>query len=243
MHTTVEEWIKMIYDVSAKKANELNLNKMLKNNLKLEYAESKKENNNTDFLTAKDLFEVYEDGVAILNFLKKKRSKYFQKKHIKLLGIETELDHPVGNNVQFVGKLDIILKDTLRNKIIIIDLKTSMRTWAKWKKQDDLVRMQLVLYKYFYAEQFKVDMKDIEIEFVILKRKLYENSDFPQPRVQVFIPPSGKPTVNKYKKLVDEFINECFDENGEYIDKEYKATGGPKICKWCIHKNTKNCPK
>ena len=200
MHTTVQEWVRVIYNESAKKANELDLNKMLKENLKLEYSTAKKDNNNIDFLDAKELFSFYEDGVAILDYLKKKRSKYFQKKHIKLMGIEVELDTPVNDNIRFHGFIDIVLKDTLRDKILVIDLKTSTHSWGKFKKKDDLVRMQLLFYKHYYAEQFKVDVNDVEILFLILKRKLYEKSDFPQPRTQTFIPPNSTRTINKYLK-------------------------------------------
>ena len=43
--------------------------------------------------------------------------------------------------------------------------------------------------------------------------------------------------------LLQEFIKDAFDKNGDYIDKDYKAIGGPKICKWCIYQWTEHCPK
>lgn len=243
MHTTVEEWVRTIYKQSAKKANELDLNKMLKDNLKIEYLKSKVDNNNIDFLTSKELFEIYQDGVAMLDYLKKKRSRYFPKKNMELIDIELELNVDIKNNVKFYGFIDIILKDTLRNKIIIIDLKTSTRTWGEYKKKDDLVRMQLALYKHYYAKQFGVNIKDIEVLFLILKRKLYENSDYPQSRTQTFEPPSSGRTINKYLEKLNEFINECFDNNGDYIDKSYNASGNINVCKWCEYKDTEYCTK
>lgn len=243
MHTVVEEWVRTIYNESAKKANELDLNAMLKENLKIEYLKAKKENNNEAFLSAKELFEFYEDGVATLDYLKKKRSRYFPKKHTKLMGIEIELNTPVNDNIKFNGFIDIVLKDTLRNKIIVIDLKTSTRSWGDYKKKDDLVRMQLLFYKHYYAEQFNVNVDDVEIFFLILKRKLYENSDFPQPRTQTFVPPNSKRTIKKYLKILDEFINECFDKNGDYVRKNYEASGNANACKWCEYRNTEHCPE
>jgi RecB family exonuclease len=243
MHTVVEEWVKTIYNMSAKKANELNLNSMLKKNLKIEYSKSKILNENKDFSTAKDLAEFYRDGVEILNFLKKKRGRYFPKKNMELIDIELELDTDLKNSIKFKGFIDIILKDKLRNKVIIIDIKTSTRTWQKEKKQNDLVRMQLAMYKHYYARQFNIDVKDIEVLFLILKRKLYENCDYTQSRIQQYEPPSSQRTIDKYLKKIDKFIIECFDENGNYIDKDYEAIGSPTICKWCEYHLTEYCPK
>ena len=103
--------------------------------------------------------------------------------------------------------------------------------------------MQLGLYKYYYAKQFNVDIKDIEVQFFIMKRKLYENSDYPQTRIQQFDPPSSQRTINKYLKQIDEFIKDGFDESGDYIDKDYPASGLPSACKWCQYHLTKHCPK
>jgi len=95
----------------------------------------------------------------------------------------------------------------------------------------------------YYAKQLKLDINDVEVLFLILKRKLYEKSDFPQPRTQTFVPPNSPRTINKYIKIIDEFINECFDENGDYIDKNYEASGNENACKWCEYKGTEHCPK
>ena len=55
------------------------------------------------------------------------------------------------------------------------------------------------------------------IEYLILKRKLYENIQYPQKRLQVFSPASGKPSINKVMSRLDEFMAECYDENGKII--------------------------
>ena len=74
-------------------------------------------------------------------------------------------------------------------KFIIIDIKTSTRGWNDKAKKDKSKQHQLVLYKKFFAQQYNVPIDDIDIEFFIVKRKLYESQDFVIKRVQQFRPP------------------------------------------------------
>ncbi len=103
------------------------------------------------------------------------------------------------------------------------------------------------LYKKYFAKQYEIDESDIEIEFFIVKRNVYENCDFPQSRIQRFSPASGKPTMNKTGKVIDEFIESVFNDDGSYnTDREYKALAGIKgqNCKYCPFKtNYEICPK
>ena len=45
---------------------------------------------------------------------------------------------------------------------------------------------QLLLYKHFYGAQHDISLDKIDVEYFIVKRKLYEKVDFPQRRVQTF---------------------------------------------------------
>jgi hypothetical protein len=45
---------------------------------------------------------------------------------------------------------------------------------------------------------FPID--NIDIEYFIVKRKLHGNPDFPDPRVQIHVPASGKVKLNKATK-------------------------------------------
>ena len=89
-------------------------------------------------------------------------------------------------------------------------------------------------------------MDKIDVEYFIVKRKLYENLDFPQKRVQIFNPASGKPTMNKINRSVDEFVKTSFNEDGTYnIDRKYMAVKGKnnKNCKFCEFKDRPDlCP-
>ena len=76
----------------------------------------------------------------------------------------------------------------------------------------------------------------IEVEYFIVKRKLYENMDFPQKRIQTFIPANGKPSINRVIGRLDEFISDCFDDDGNHYIKEYRKEPSTKNCKWCEFK-------
>ena len=89
--------------------------------------------------------------------------------------------------------------------------------------------------------------ENINIEFFIVKRKLQENSMFPQKRIQQHRPSSGSVTQKKVQRRIDEFIESCFDTEGnKNADGNYLAIAGKgaKNCKWCPFKTDyENCPK
>ena len=97
---------------------------------------------------------------------------------------------------------------------------------------------QLLLYKQFYSKQFNFPIDKIDVEFFIVKRKLYENMDFPQRRIQTFVPAIGTPSINKVNTSLKEFIDECFDEEGKHNEQHiYKKIVSTKNCKYCEFKD------
>jgi len=231
-----------MYSETAKKADMLPLKTMLLNRMKENYLGIMDErvqykNDSTEITNQKDMAEFYEHGCLILDFLKKKRGQYFSKRGYELVGIETPLDYDMGNGIRFKGYLDVILKDTIRDVIKIIDIKTSTMGWNKWAKKDKSKSNQLLLYKQFYSKQFNHPMDKIEVEFFILKRKLYENAKFPQKRIQLFVPASGTPSINRVISRLKEFTDECFVE-GEYNTEHiYSKVPTTKNCRFCEYKD------
>ena len=121
----------------------------------------------------------------------------------------------------------------------IIDIKTSKSGWNKTLKSDENKQLQLVLYKKYFAELYNVPVEKIEVEFFIVKRKLYESKEFIIRRIQVFTPPSGKVKMNRVTKSLNNFINEAFGQDG-YLDKDYQPTPH-KNCHWCPFNKTHLC--
>ena len=137
--------------------------------------------------------------------------------------------------------MDVVLYNKITQKYKIIDIKTSTMGWNKYQKADKNKTDQLLLYKKFYGAEKDIPMDKIDVEYFIVKRKLYENLDFPQKRIQTFSPANGKPSVNKVTNNLNLFINESF-KNGEYnLSHTYIKRPSRKNCKWCEFNQTEYC--
>ena len=238
MHEVLQEYMRVMYTKSIKEADQLYLDEMLEDRLKINFLEIVKENGGVEFCTKNDMIEFYADGVKIIDFFKKKRNQYFSKKGYELVGIETELDYGMDKNIKFRGFIDLIIKDNVRNRINIIDIKTSTYGWNKYQKVDKNKTNQLLLYKQFYSKQFDIPLDRIDVEFFIVKRKLYEGTDFPQKRIQTFTPANGTPSINKVNRRLGMFIEDCFTDDGEYrTDHIYNKLPSKKNCRWCDFKD------
>lgn len=241
MHETLQNYLHVTYNQSAKKADELSLSSDLQGRLVKLYGEASQQIGH--FTTPAELQEFYQDGVEILNYFKRKRSIYFPTKQHELVGIEIELKLPLKNNVTFKGFIDIVIKDNRVGRYKVLDFKTSTRGWNKYQKADKSKTAQLILYKEFYARQLGIDPELIDVEYIILRRKINEDSDFPMKRIQTFAPASGKPSRNKIGTSLVEFVGTGFNEDGTHNkDVEYPAYKSSS-CKYCKYKdNEELCP-
>jgi hypothetical protein len=237
-HETLQTYLTVMLEETAKKADELDLNKMLLENMQSLYKDAVKKMGD-HFSTKFELSEFYNDGVTILNWIKKNRVRYFSAKHDELVGIEVEIYHPVlpeNDKVLMLGYLDVVLRDKRTDRIKIIDIKTSTMGWNKYQKADKIKTSQLVLYKKYFAEQYGYDVEKIDIKYMIVKRKLIEGAMFPQKRITEFAPASGKPTRNKLQTSIEGFVNSSFNPDGSYnLERTYPAVAGKnkKNCKYC----------
>jgi hypothetical protein len=231
-----------LYEKSGAEADRLNTSEMLQDALREEYKKQYKANNNKHFLTPDELRDFYDDGVSIIRELAKDRGKYFSKRGWHLVGVELPLSlhpHPKLYNVLFQGYLDVVMYHEPTNTIKIIDIKTSKSGWGKREKSDEQKQFQLVLYKKYFSEIYNHPIENIDIEFLIVKRKLYENEDFVIKRVQLYKPASGKVKLNKVSKSIEEFVERAFDRNG-FKDFDHQPAPSDK-CKWCPFHKTHLC--
>ena len=88
-----------------------------------------------------------------------------------------------------------------------------------------------------FAEQYNFPVDNIEIEFFITRRKVFDGGDFPQKRIQEFIPSSGKVKLNKARNLLESFILEVFDGNGEFKNTEFEKRANKHNCHFCPYKD------
>jgi hypothetical protein len=242
LHETLQMYLDTMYNQSAVKADELDLETDFEIRLKGCYAKAYKQNKGEHFTDPQTLREFYSDGVEIINYLRKNRRKYFSKRGWWLVGCEVPIvlaPNPRLPRVKYMGFLDVVMYNENTNKFIIIDIKTSTRGWNDKAKKDKSKQHQLVLYKKFFAQQYNVPIDDIDIEFFIVKRKLYESQDFVIKRIQQFRPPSGKTSVNRATKSLNEFLDNCFTREG-YSEKDMPEVINNN-CKWCPYFKTHLC--
>ena len=229
-HETLQEYLTTMYNDSVKKAELIDFRAVLTSKLKTEYSTAVQDNAGEHFSNAAQLGEYLEDGVAILEWFRKRRKQYFSTKDWQLVGIEIELCTPASksnNSVYWHGFIDVVLRHVPTNTFTVIDIKTSRAGWNKHQKADPVKTAQLVAYKNYFSEQFGVSKDNINVEFFIVKRKLIEESMFPQKRIQQFKPASGSVTQKKVQRQIDAFVEYCFDVAGERIaDKTYMARSG-----------------
>jgi len=231
-HETIQDYITIMYNESGAAADRMDLIALFQTKFAEVYSKEYKAAG-AHFTNAEEMGEFFEDAVAILTFIKKNRNKLFTIRKMRLLGIELPLLLKVQNNLFYKAFIDFALYDEDLDKIYIYDIKTSTRGWSDNDKRDDAKISQVLLYKQYFAQQFNVDVEKIEVEFFIVKRKIWEQSEYAIPRTQHFKPTSGK---NKRKQAIDSFqsfINDCFDDVGKPKIKSYLKNVGEKSCKWC----------
>ena len=247
IHEALQHYITTIYEESAAAADRINIEEYFEERFRETYLKDYKSNKKVHFADPAKMREFYEDGVAILNYVKKKRGGYFGKKGWYLVGCEIPLlinPNSDFKTVLYKGFLDVVLYHEPTNKFKIIDIKTSTKGWDDYTKKDETKQMQLILYKKFFAQQFNVSEDNIDIEFFIVKRKVWEESPYPIPRIQSFVPSSGKVKVNKATKSINEFIETVFDNTGKLKDQSYDPNPSKFSCMFCPFKDRKElCDK
>jgi hypothetical protein len=245
MHETIQHYLSVMYGVSKKQADEINMDKLLLERMRENYkGEAEKMSEGTP-CTQEQLEEFYGDGRRILQWLNKHMHKFYSKSGFELVGIEIPLNATIKSGVHFIGFIDIVLRDLASNEIIIIDLKTSTMGWNQYQKADKMKNSQIILYKKYYSELFNIPLQKIRVEYQILRRKLPEDSAFPIPHVSKHVPAHGSPTVTKVYDEFIEFINTVFDDEGKFKDIEFPKVPGAakKNCKFCEFGNRGICDK
>ena len=241
MQEVLQTYLTVMYNDTIKMADALPLEKMLLHRMKYNYTNAMEKNGGEVICEQSDMEEFYKHGLSILDWFKKRRQNYFSKKGYELVGIETPINYDLPNDIKFIGYIDVLLYDKVRDRYKIIDIKTSTMGWNKYQKADKNKTDQLLLYKQFYGAQHDIPLDKIDVEYFIVKRKLYEKVDFPQRRVQTFSPANGKPSINKVINNLNQFLQESFID-GEYnMEHTYIKRPSKKNCRFCEFNQTEHC--
>jgi hypothetical protein len=242
LHEVIQHYLTVMYEQSGTKADQINTSEMFEDVLRGEYTKQYAANNKQHFSSPDELREFYDDGIEIIRDFAKNKTKHFSKRGWYLVGVEVPIvlsPHSKLQNVVYQGYLDIVMYHEPTNTIKILDLKTSTRGWNDKQKKDEIKQFQLIFYKKYFSQYFNFPEENINVEFFIVKRKLYESEDFVIKRIQIFKPAAGKIKIKKAAEAMNKFIEDAFDENG-YKKIEHQ----PKIndnCKWCLFFKTHLC--
>jgi len=241
MHDVLQTYLTVMYNDTIKMADALPLASMLLHRMKKYYKEIVEDLHGEEVSSQEEMQEFYEHGLAIIEWFVKKRGMYFNKKGYELVGIEVPIEYDLPNKIKFVGYIDVLMYDTVRERYKIIDIKTSTMGWNKWAKADKTKTDQLLLYKQFYGAQHDIPLDKIDVEYFIVKRKLYDKVDWPQRRVQTFTPANGTPSINKVTNNIQSFIDECFIDGKYNKEHIYRKEASKKNCRFCEFNQTEYC--
>ena len=242
IHETLQNYLDVMYEKSGAEADRINLEEYFEERFRETYLKDYKSNKNVHFSDPTEMNEFFQDGIEILNYFKKKRNGYFSKRGWHLVKCELPLLISPNNaykNVLYRGYLDVVLYHEPTNTIKIIDIKTSTRGWGDKEKKNEDKQFQLILYKKFFAEQFNFPVENIDIEFFIVKRKLYESEEYVIPRIQTFKPASGKIKMSRAEKAMNEFIEDVFNSEGKFKEDMFTPNPSKFNCGFCPFKNDK----
>ena len=146
-----------------------------------------------------------------------------------VVSVEEEILEPItefesyGRN--FKGFIDLVIK-TKDNKYHVIDWKTCSWGWSRDKKSDPMTNYQLTYYKNYFSNKHKIEPKNIETYFVLLKRTAKKNN------VEILRITSGPKKVdNSLKVLQNAVIN---IEKGNYLKNRLS-------CTYCKFHKTEHC--
>jgi len=231
IHESIQNYLKVLFEEGSKEADNINLSEYFENRLIEIYKEESTKDGH--FSSPTQLYEFYEDAVGILKAFSSERSNIFNKKNKKLIGIEVPILNPILSNlpnIKIKGFIDLVIQDTEEDTYTIYDIKTSTRGWSK-EKEDQIKINQILLYKRYFSEIYNIPENKINVEFFIVRRKLSKNLKFNISRIQRFTPPNGKKRVQEAVTDFQSFVTEVFDQEGNYLDKEYfKNTNSCKYC-------------
>ncbi len=242
MHEVLQHYIDVCLRVSKSQADKsINLKESLTHKMREQYLKESADGT-LPICTKDELVEFLNDGILILEYFQKSKhfNKFFDLKYDELIAIEQPINVKITEGVNFIGFIDLVVRDTFNNRYKIIDFKTSTKGWSSYQKKDNIKNAQILLYKKLYSEMLGVSPNMIDVEFIILKRKVAKVEEYPIPRISKHIPANGTPSINKAWSGFLEFIETVFDSEGNRRTDIPYPKSPSKLCGWCEFYN-KHC--
>ncbi len=235
MHETLQEYLSRCLRISKSQADKgMDTKAFLKEKMREMYLKESNEGKDP-ICTKEELVEFLEDGNLILDYFQKSKNfnNFFSLKYDELVAIEQPINTKIREHINFLGFIDLIIRSKFDGKYKIIDFKTSTSGWSKYQKKDPTKNAQILLYKKFYSEMLGVSMDMIDVEFIILKRKVSDKADYVIPRISRHVPANGKPSINKAWNEFNTFVDNVFNPDGTYRTDVQFPKKPSKLCGWC----------
>ena len=235
MHETLQEYLSRCLRISKSQADKgMDTKAFLKEKMREMYLKESNEGKDP-ICTKEELVEFLEDGNLILDYFQKSKNfnNFFSLKYDELVAIEQPINTKIREHINFLGFIDLVVRSTFDGKYRIIDFKTSTSGWSKYQKKDPTKNAQILLYKKFYSEMLGVSMDMIDVEFIILKRKVSDKTDYVIPRISRHVPANGKPSINKAWNEFNIFVDNVFNPDGTYRTDVQFPKKPSKLCGWC----------
>ncbi|MAH49626.1 hypothetical protein CMI37_27635 [Candidatus Pacearchaeota archaeon] len=146
----------------------------------------------------------------------------------EVISTEEQLMVPIEevDGYKFKGFVDLVIK-TPDDKYHIIDWKSCSWGWDSRKRSDPMVTYQLTLYKHYFAKKHKIDPKNIETHFALLKRTAKKDN------VELFRVTSGS---RKTQNALNLLLKAVYNISKKRFIKNRLA------CAKCEFYKTENCP-
>lgn len=179
--------------------------------------------------TAESFKQFAKEGLSILGDI----PAYFDAQFPGWEAIDAEhaLYEPLGELPHaFKGYIDCIIKvtDTKGKTLIwILDAKTCGWGWAREKKEDPMVRAQIILYKTFWANKTQTDPKDVRCAFLLLKRTAKPGS-----HCELVVTSVGPVSSGRALAVVNNMVSSV---------KRGVAIKNRNSCTFCNYKDTQWC--
>jgi RecB family exonuclease len=140
---------------------------------------------------------------------------------------EFEVNHLLKDNISFKGFIDLITYDPIKQKICIIDLKTTKNGWNNYQRKSIKTKAQLYLYLIFLSEMYDADPALFECKFVLI--------EYNKNVTEEFILDGNPDDIKKTRELLDSIIDALYYRKGN----RYLKFKNKNNCRFCPYSDDK----
>lgn len=177
------------------------------------------------------LSKIYEDGKNVFQEFQTFYPEFFRD-DFELIGAEETFSGKAFHNLEFEGRVDLILFNPKSEMFYIVDVKTSRRGWSDRKINDRSKQTQLLAYKYYFSQSLEIPLENVKTIFLIFNRNGSARSDRFEYTEAIPIQ-SDKERVRWALSNLKDFVNEITHRSGFFLDREYEKRPNKYICRNC----------